>query len=68
MTKYNLDKRWIEIRLNPDGNIWIRTIKVMDASSVNYQSQIATTREDMSTKLQKAIEELYASNRRGGFN
>lgn len=60
--RHDLDKKWIEIRLNPDGNIWIRTVKVVDVGSVDYQNQIATTWEDMSTKLQKAIEELYAND------
>lgn len=68
MIKYDLDKKWIEIRLNPDGNIWIRTVERMDMGSAKYQSQIATTWEDMFIKLQKAIEELYASNRRSRLN
>lgn len=68
MIEHNLDKKWIEMRLNPDGNIWIRAIKVINMGSVDYQSQIATTREDMFTKLQKMIKELYASNRRSRFN
>jgi len=68
MIEHDLDKKWIEIRLEPDGNIWIRAVKVVDMGSVDYQSQIATTREDMFTKLQKAIEELYASNRCSRLN
>jgi len=66
--EYDSDKKWIEIRLNPDGSFWIRAVKVMGEGSVDYQSQTATTWDDMLTKLQKAIEKLYATNKCGGSN
>lgn len=55
-------KKWIEVRLRKDGTFWIRAVEEKGVGSVSYQSWIAITWEDVLTKLQGAVEKLYASN------
>ena len=66
--EHDLDKKWIEIRLNPDGTFWIRAVKVVDAGSVDYQSWTVAMWEDVPPVLQEAVEGLYATDKCSGLS